>query len=862
MSNTTSSIQGYLNTAQTLAALTGGSGTSTPTESMSGLVSGINTTSIIAALMKQAEQPQQALQSQLSGVNNELTDWNGLSQDATQLQSAADVLTQPSNWAFYQASSSSSAVTASVGSGAVGGSATFTVDQLAQAASLVSNGTVSSTSGQVTTAGSLLLAQGGSTIGLGNLSGNLALGSHTIQVTTAAAGAAVTASSALASSTTITAGSNDTLTYTINGTAYSLTLAPGTNLTPSQVAAEIAKASGGALTASVSANGTLTLATTAQGSAQTLQVTGGDALGTLGLSTGQSGTGQDGVVSVDGTTTTLSNLTPGGTVQLAGPGGTTVAATVTGPLQAGSINAAEVSTGNGSLQDVESAINSSGLGMTASTVQVATNQYRLQITSNSTGAASDINLASNALDSVGGTSVLTAGADAQLTVGTGPGAFQVSSASNTVTGIMPGVSLQLNATSAGQPVTVTLNADASAAASQVSTLVDAANAMIKDLQTATTLPANSSSTSGSSSSSSSSGSTSSAAKSLEGILLGDPTANSLMDSLLGAISSQGNPNGKGSAGLVGITMKPDGTLSFDKSAFESAYTADPTAVAATFTQGGSSTNAGVSVYQGSDATQAGTYAVNVTQAATQATLTGATVTGGAITGPETITVSASGGSASYSATSGETLASIAAGINAATAAAGVGVDAAVANGALSLTSSTYGSAGDFQVSSTAAGSGSTGLVTTANTPQSVTGLDVQGTIDGKAATGQGQLLIGALNSPVQGLLLQVTADSAQVGSGLSSSVTYSPGIAAALANAAYNAVNPVSGSIVNATNGLQTEATSLQTQINNWNPILQQKEQSLQQEYTAMETALASLDSTKSQLGQAFSSSSSSSSGG
>ena len=848
MSNTTSAsaIQGYLNTAQTLAALTGNSSTTTPTQSISGLVSGINTTSIISALMQQASQPQQALKTQLTSVNNQLTDWNGLSQDATQLQSAADVLNQPSGWSFYKAASSSSAVSAAVGSGAVGGSLTFTVNQLAQAASIISNGTVSSANAQVTSASSLLLAQGASTIGLGNLTGSLALGSHTISVTTAATAPSIT-SAPLAQPVTI-GSSNDVLDYTINGRAASLTLAPGTNLTPSQLAAEITTASNGALTASASSNGALTITSTAgQGSKQTLSITGGSAASALGLASNPTGTGQDGVVSIDGVTTTLNDLVVGQPVTLNAPGGGTLQTTVTGPLQAGSITADQVAVGNGSLQSVESAVNSSGLGMTASTVQVGSSQYRLEITSNTTGAASDINLSSTALDAVGGTSVLTAGSDAQLTVGTGPGAFQVSSANNSVTGLMPGVTLQLNGTTAGQPVTVSLAADASAAAAQVSTLVTAANAMIKDLQTAMTLPAKSSTTTSS---------TSSQAQALEGILLGDPTANTLIDSLLGSVSSQGNPSGEGSAGVVGITMNTDGTLSFNQSKFEAAYTANPSAVAATFTQGGSSTAAGISVYQGSDATQSGSYAVDITQAATQATVTGGQVSGGAIAGPETLTLTGNGNTASYAATSGETLAAIAAGINAATATAGVGVEASVANGALTLTSTAYGSGGDFQVSSTAAGTGSTGLVTTANTPVSATGLDVAGTIDGKAATGSGQLLIGALNSPAQGLLLQVTASAAQVGSGLSSTVTYSPGIAAALANAAYNAVNPVSGTIVSATNGLQTQASDLQTQIANWNPILAQKEQTLQQEYTAMETSLSSLDNTKSQLGQSFSSSS------
>ena len=124
-----------------------------------------------------------------------------------------------------------------------------------------------------------------------------------------------------------------------------------------------------------------------------------------------------------------------------------------------------------------------------------------------------------------------------------------------------------------------------------------------------------------------------------GPLLGDPTAEAVLDSVLSAISGQAGVNSSGSSGLVGISMNEDGTLSFDSNAFAQAYDANPTQVANTFISGGSSSNPLMSFYESTDATAPGAYQVDVTQAGTQATDTGTAVTGGAVTTPETLTIS-------------------------------------------------------------------------------------------------------------------------------------------------------------------------------------------------------------------------------
>jgi flagellar capping protein FliD len=110
------------------------------------------------------------------------------------------------------------------------------------------------------------------------------------------------------------------------------------------------------------------------------------------------------------------------------------------------------------------------------------------------------------------------------------------------------------------------------------------------------------------------------------------------------------------------------------------------------------------------------------------------------------------------------------------------------------------------------------------------------------------------------LVNATTAQLAAAGGSATSTVTYQPGIAQALANVAYTAGNPANGSLVNAMAGEQSNMSDLSTQIQAWNPILQDQQTQLENEYSNMETALASLKTTQNYLNQYMNSSSSSSS--
>ena len=114
--------------------------------SFSGLVSGLNTQSIISAEMAVYEQPLTNLQTEQSTINTQIADYQAINTQLLALQQSADALADPSafNEAYSASSSNSSVATATVSSGTQTGSLTLAVDQLAVGSTQISAGTVAS----------------------------------------------------------------------------------------------------------------------------------------------------------------------------------------------------------------------------------------------------------------------------------------------------------------------------------------------------------------------------------------------------------------------------------------------------------------------------------------------------------------------------------------------------------------------------------------------------------------------------------------------------------------------------------------------------------------------------------------------
>src|SRR5207237_402331 len=159
--------------------------------------------------------------------------------------------------------------------------------------------------------------------------------------------------------------------------------------------------------------------------------------------------------------------------------------------------------------------------------------YRLQLASTATGTANALTVDTSVFSAqLGSLNTLTSAADATITVGKGsPNQCSVTSGSNTVTGVLPGVTLTL--------------------------------------------------------------------------LQADPTST--------------------------VTINADGTIAFDSSKFADAYAKHPAAVAALFQQTGKQTaGSGLSFSSATDTTRTGSYAVVISQVATQASYSGTGVVGGTV----------------------------------------------------------------------------------------------------------------------------------------------------------------------------------------------------------------------------------------
>ena len=96
-----------------------------------GLVSGLDTTSIINAIMAQAALPQTNLKNNLALQQAKLLAYQTINTKFAAMQTAADALTSASTWQAMTVTSSSSSVTATASAGAQAGNFTFDVTQLA-----------------------------------------------------------------------------------------------------------------------------------------------------------------------------------------------------------------------------------------------------------------------------------------------------------------------------------------------------------------------------------------------------------------------------------------------------------------------------------------------------------------------------------------------------------------------------------------------------------------------------------------------------------------------------------------------------------------------------------------------------------
>jgi flagellar hook-associated protein 2 len=228
------------------------------------------------------------------------------------------------------------------------------------------------------------------------------------------------------------------------------------------------------------------------------------------------------------------------------------------------------------LEDLASAINELDAGATASVVNVGTTtapDYRLRLGSDATGTEQAVSIVSD--DTTLGVAVSQSALDAEFTVS----GFSdpLTRSSNTVSDVIPGVTLNLKA--AGGPVSVTVNSDDDAVVGQVDAVVKAFNDIVTFVDGESQVSQDTT--------------TDERTVSLGPLAL-DSTVRGILDSVHRLISDPTTGGGAGGYSVlaqVGITTARDGTLTFNQAAFRTELAARGSDVARLF--GGVGSNPGV-----------------------------------------------------------------------------------------------------------------------------------------------------------------------------------------------------------------------------------------------------------------------------
>lgn len=528
--------------------------------SIDGLISGLSTTNTITQLMNVERLSQNRLTAKRTANDSLVSTYQQLNSRMLAMKDAGAALRAATGWQATRATSSDATIaTATTSSTAPAGNLTFRVDRLATTHSLVSGGSVSSTTAVVATPNSHYLVSAASALGVSNLtaSNDLALGSHTITVTQSSAGAKATGTT-LGNSVTVGAGTTiEIATDGSTSTTQTITLTAGT-YSRTALTDMVSAASGGSLRAGFTNDGRLELATTREGSAARLAVTGGTALASLGLSvSAAAASGVDAIVTVGAQSTTITDLSSGSLVSLAAPAAGSITATLSGGLRAGTAKAVNVDLGNGELATVTDAINTAAAGFRASTVQVSPGSYRLQLAATASGEKGRITADTTIFDvAFGGMQTLSAAVDAQLTVGSGPAAYVVTSSDNKAE-LLPGVTVALNKAGPTAEVTIAVTNDASALATKVQTLVESVNGALNFITSQSRYDTTTR---------------------RGGPLLGDNSARALQRQIYDAFGTIG-----GGAAALGISLGKEANINFDQAKFIAAYQADPVGTQAAFT---------------------------------------------------------------------------------------------------------------------------------------------------------------------------------------------------------------------------------------------------------------------------------------
>jgi len=508
---------------------------------------------------------------------------------------------------------------------------------------------------------------------------------------------------------------------------------------------------------------------------------------------------------------------------------------------------------NNTLEGIRNAINTANIGVTATIVNdgSGTTPYRLLLTSNDTGAVNSLRIDvtgdatlqgllaydSTATQNLAQTDTAQHASlnDAQVKVD----GFTITKATNAITDVIPGVTLNLiKASAVGVATNLTVTRDNAAVKTSVESFVKAYNDIRKTVTDLTSY---------------------NAGTKQGAILQGDSSAVGVLRQIRSTLNNtvQFSTGTLTLLSQIGVSFQKDGSLALDSTKLDTAITNNFSDIANLFAAVGKQTDSLIGYVSATANTKPGNYAVNITQLATRGAYTGTATPAFPITvdaNNDNLILKVDGVlSGTLSLTQGvyNTAADLAAQIQAkingdsALAAAGVSVNVTHDGTAFAVTSNNYGSASKVEFT----GIDPNTIATLGfNIGAGVTGLDVEGSINGATATATGQFLTGATGNAAEGLKIQVLGGV----TGARGTVNYSQGYAYQLDKLADTLLG-TSGPITSRTDGINKSITDIGKQRDAINRRLVDVERNLRVQFTALDRLVAQLKGTNDFLTQQLS---------
>lgn len=348
-----------------------------------------------------------------------------------------------------------------------------------------------------------------------------------------------------------------------------------------------------------------------------------------------------------------------------------------------------------------------------------------------------------------------------------------------------------------------------------------------------------------------------------GVLFGEYSLQTTQGSMRSIISSRitGIDSEFNQLAMLGIRTGLDGKLSIkDSSRLERAIRENLDDVVNVFTNSGNASSDSIRFVSAGVKTKSGvTFSVDITQAATHGEFAG-----GGIADPATtpLTLTESNNRLKFSIdglesneivltaktymTSAELVAEIQSRIASDTRIGNRGLivsweSTATGTGRLVFTSSSYGSKSKVQTITSVPNSALVALGMAGGVSR--VGLDVAGRINGEAATGTGQTLVGnEKNATTDGLKLQILFTEDQLRDGFDGTVTLAKGVAAKMNDSVASITATGQGLMDRRIKAYQDQVTDLTNRVTDFDKRLEARREALKRQFYAMEQAMANFN--------------------